>query len=67
MFNPEIKVQNIVLSARYGYRFLPYNRITHSEKERKALKRIRKYVTNKGKLTTIIRHHTIEERWITIH
>jgi len=63
MYNPEIKTQNIMLSAKYGYRFLPVNRITHSEKERKALKRMKKYVTNNSPFNSknIIRLHTLDE------
>jgi len=59
MFNPEIKTANTVLSAKYGYRFLPVTNFKKSENERKAIKRMKKYVTNKPIKT--VKLHSIDE------
>lgn len=63
MFNPEIKVANIILSAKYGYRFLPVQKFHKTENERKAIKRMKKYVHNIGPLNSsrIVRLHSIDQ------
>ena len=63
MYDPEIKTTNIMLCAKYGYRFLPMQHIAHSVKERNAVKRMKKYIVNPGKLNVsrIIKTNTLSE------
>lgn len=60
MYDPNIKTANTVMSARYGFRFLPVFKHVPTIGERKALKRMKKFVHNTGKLQTV-RMHTIDE------
>ena len=64
-----MNVHSIMLSAKYGYRFLPVQRqVKKSDKERKAIKRMKKYVWNKGKfnISRMIYCHTSDVNKVQI-
>lgn len=61
-------VKNIILGARYGYRFMTVNKSHKSESEKKGLKRMKKFVRNKGKFNAkrIVFVHTVDEAKVGI-